>query len=242
VNSVPSKHPPPMPQPSSPSFAALRRRTFLPLLAALALPALAACGGTDESASAQAEAPMRDTTAPPIERQPLGEVDRLGAEPFNLVIELPWTTNRARRDSEPAAAQAELRELETLSTDDFDRVVFTFADFAAFPGYQVHLVDSTTVACGTEEADGETDEEGASVTLEGDAEQALVVRIQPARTQAEGSAVPTGQATIGQSHFVEGGLICAQDRALVWASSVSQGSEIRVLELREPHRLVVDLR
>ena len=235
-----------MPQPSSPSFAALRRRTFLPLLAALALPALAACGGTDESASAQAEAPMRDTTAPPIERQPRGEVDRLGTEPFNLVIELPWTTNRARRDSEPAAAQAELRELETLSTDDFDRVVFTFADFAAFPGYQVHLADSTTVACGTEErdedADEATDDEDETVTLEGDADQALVVRIQPARTQAEGSAVPTGQATIGQSHFVEGGLICAQDRALVWASSVSQGSEIRVLELREPHRLVVDLR
>jgi len=224
-----------MPQPSSPFSAALRRRSCLLLLAALALPALA-CGGSDEGTSAQAEAPMRDTTAPPIERQPLDEVDRIGANPFNLAVELPWTTNVASRDPEPAAAQAGLTQLETFSTDDFDRVVFTFVDHAPFPGYRVHLADSTSVACGT-------DGGGETVSLEGEAQQALVVRIRPARNQAGGAAaVPTGQATLGQSLFVEGGLVCTQDRALVWASSIAEGTEIRILELREPNRLVVDLR
>lgn len=190
---------------------------------------LAACGGSDGGdADARAQVPVQDTTVPPIERRPLDETDRTGLEPMNLVMELPWTENQVTRDPTPAAATATLTGEEVLSTQAFDRVIFSFSRDAAYPGYRARLVeDPTTLACGEGQEPPMAEGPVLAVTL---------------RPVAPGGDVRTGVRTFGQSLFQEGGITCQEDGAVTWMARVEGGSQVRLLELRDPRRLVVDLR
>ncbi len=200
-----------------------RRSRPVILLAALSL---AACGGGDAD-DAEPRVAIQDTTAPPIERRPLDETDRTGLEPMNLVMELPWTENQVSRDPTPAAATATLTDVEVLSTEAFDRVIFSFSRDAAYPGYQARIVeDPSALACGGEEPP----------VAEG---PVLAVTLTPV---APGSGVETGVRTFGQSLFQEGGMACRQDDGVTWVARLDEGAQVRVLELRDPRRLVVDLR
>lgn len=172
---------------------------------------------------------MRDTTVPPIERQPFTSTDEVGLEPFNLSVELPWTGNQLSRDPAEAAATSRLLEMETLSTDAFDRVVFRFSGDAPFPGYQARLVeDATEVSCA-----------GSPATLEGGPH--LVVTLRPVAPAGE-SGASGGVRSLGQPLFQDAGVACSEGGVLTWVARVAEGRQLRALELRDPRRLVVDLR
>jgi len=44
------------------------------------------------------------------------------------------------------------------------------------------------------------------------------------------------------TRFYEGGISCDADDVVTWIVGLSEGSEVRVLEMRTPPRLVVDIR
>lgn len=178
----------------------------------------------------QDQVPVRDTAVPPIERQPLTEADRVGLEPMNLSVELPWTGNQVSKDPAEAAPRATLLSLETLSTEGFDRAVFTFGGNAPFPGYRVRRV-----AAGAEPACAEA--------LEAPAEghELLEITLRPVYADRE-AATDTGLEPLGQSRFGDAGVACSDGDAVIWVARVPESEAVRVLELREPERLVVDLR
>ena len=203
--------------------------TPLPLLVLLAATGFQACGGESAEVASEAEVPVRDTTVPPVERRPFTATDREGLEPFNLAVELPWTVNRLRKAPVDAAPSATVLSVETVTTDAFDRVVFGFSRDAPFPGYQARLVtDATELAC----------DPGVEASEE---EPLLAVTLRPVYTDRQ-AAAGRGLGPVDGPHFGEAGVACASGDAVVWVARAGVAGELRVLELRDPRRLAVDLR
>jgi hypothetical protein len=193
---------------------------------------LFACGGGEASSDARPEVLPLDTTYTPLLREPLTDADLAGLVVADLVVELPWTTNRVSRGASEHAPRASLRAAEVSGHDGFDRVVFRFSDTTPFPGYEIERVASGhEVQCG---------EEGEAYTVAGD--RALVVRLTPARlSEGDESFLPLGLSRISQSRIQEAGAVC-EAHSVVWVATLADGEQVRVLELRGPNRLVVDVR
>jgi len=204
--------------------------SLLPFAAALTL---AACAGEGSSSGGAEAAAAVDSTIQPIAREPLTEADLVGLALEDLSVELPWTRNRVSRDPAPAQGPGWLESVETSGTEAFTRVAFTMSDIAFFPGYQIEFVEAgSEVPCG---------EDGKALDLSGD--RALLVRLAPANAHDDnGVRVRPGTRPLGVERFTDGGLVCDLNDNVVWAAGLDSGDQVRVLELRKPHRLVVDIR
>ena len=174
-----------------------------------------------------------DSTVRPVERQPLTEADLMGLAMADLSLELPWTQNRVSRDPAPSQGPGWLESVETSSGEGFARVLFAFDEIAFFPGYEVDFLDAgAEVPCG---------EEGKAMSLSGD--RALVIRLKPANAHdLEEVRVRVRTSALSPEQFTEGGLVCDLNDNVVWATGLNSGDQVRVLELRNPMRLVVDIR
>lgn len=203
-----------------------RLRSALPLLA---LTLAAACGGSGEQA---AEGMAQDTAVRPVERQPLTDADLMGMARENLAMELPWTSNRVTRDP-GASPRAPIASIEATGHDGFDRVVVTFVDMAPMPGYDVSIVEAgAELPCG-----------GGPLAVTLASGRMLVVRTNPSRAATDsGRTVRTGTSAMDHTRFQEGGLVCDDADVSIWAAGLAEGGEVRVLEMRAPVRLVVDVR
>ncbi|MGD8321245.1 MAG: hypothetical protein PVJ02_12335 [Gemmatimonadota bacterium] len=206
------------------------------LLTGTTLLALASCGGGDAPSGAREAAQATDTAIKPMVREPLTEADMAGLSMANLSVELPWTTNRISRDPAPAAPRAALRSVDVSEEDGFDRAVFTFGADTPFPGYGIQIADSTaTFTCGGEEQHLDQD----------DGARALLVHFTPARASDAGDVwVPVRLRSVAQARFQRAGVICDDGQEVVWMATLADGdgTDTRILEMRAPNRLVVDLR
>ncbi|MFQ5537136.1 MAG: hypothetical protein ACE5GJ_06755 [Gemmatimonadota bacterium] len=195
----------------------------------------AACRGEGEAPGGTAEAvPAGDTLIRPMERVPLTERDMAGLSMDNLAMELPWTENRVSREPLPASARGILESVDLSTTDDFDRAIFTFSRAAPVPGYELDIVEpGAEVACG---------EETKKVDLDG--EEVLVLRFRPATlTLPSGSRLlKPGTRRISLPHYREEGILCEARDEVVWAAGIASQKEVRILEMRNPQRVVVDIR
>ncbi len=207
-----------------------------PAWAALLL-TVAACGGKDSGNAAKqsaADSAAGPASAPVIQHQQLSDSDLAGLDAANLSIDLPWTGRSVRRAPSPAAAWATLNRVDVSGHTGFDRVTFTFDGGTPFPGYNVKLSKAgETLSCDGKEQPSK---------LSGDV--LLIVELDPARASRGGkSLVPVRTHTVrGQQRIVQAGLTCDAADQVTWAAGLSQGSEVRIIELRKPQRLVVDVR
>ena len=205
---------------------------FPSLLLFLALATATACGGSDAAGGSDASQ-ARDTAVRPVERQPLTDADLMGLDRANIAMELPWTSNRVARDP-GAAPRATVASIFATGHDGFDRLVVAFDAGSVMPGYDVALMESgQEVACG-----------GGPQAVSLGSERMLVVRTMPSRATAEDGTRNVRVGTSGMEHtrFREGGMACDDAGTTVWVAGLAEGSEVRVLELRAPARLVVDVR
>jgi hypothetical protein len=191
------------------------------------------CGGEEKTRDAAPQVSPQDTQYTPITREPLTESDLVGLAMIDLSVELPWTTNTVSRDPVELAARASLRAAEVSAHEDFDRVLFRFTDATPFPGYEISLADSAlSVPCG---------DNGAPYELTG--ERAIVIRFTPARaSEGDETFVSAGVRPVSQTRFQEAGLVCEDERTVAWVATLAAGDRVRVLELRNPNRLAVDVR
>lgn len=208
-----------------PSHSTLR---FVFVTASVVL--LAGCGGEGSRPEAAAEAPQ-DTFIRPIEREPLTEADLAGMNMAELSVELPWTRNTMARDAAPGAGAAHVRGARVAGHQGFDRVVFDLDDALPFPGYDIRLAQTgDTVVCG-----GRTEELAAA--------RSLVVRFLAATASDDGQTwIPRRMGATGASRMARAGAICDEGDTVVWVAELSNADQVRVLELRNPHRLAVDVR
>lgn len=130
----------------------------------------------------------------------------------------------------PEVRSVELQSVRAARHEGFDRVVFEFA--GSLPGYRVEYIDKPVRRCGT----------GDAVEVAG--QGWLKVRMTPAQAHDE-----KGRPTAGKTEPRPGLPILQQLEAtcdfegeLSWVLGVAKPNRYRVLELKDPPRLVVDVR
>ncbi len=126
-------------------------------------------------------------------------------------------------------APVTLREARTARNEGFDRLVLQF-DGDQLPGYHIEYVDKPVIKCGS----GDPTEVAGQGWLQ--------VRVQPAQAH-EGTTVTVAERERKPALpiFQELELTCDFEGEVTWVLGVKSPNKYRVMELREPTRLVVDV-
>jgi hypothetical protein len=196
------------------------QKSFGPLAIAFAC-LLGACGGDASEEADQAEVPQEEGLV-------LDSTDFVGIEAENVSFNLHWVQGPVNREpSRLAPPVNEIQEITTVEGAEFDRVIFHLANpEAEVPGYALAWSDTTVVNCQTNEP----------VSIVGD--QKLRVRItaasiQPPALRPQDPRYENLQALAST---------CPREGVLEWHFGVREQAQIRVIEMRAPRRLVVDVR
>jgi hypothetical protein len=139
-----------------------------------------------------------------------------------------WTAGAVKLQRQ-GLAPVTLRSVRAARNEGFDRVVFEF-DGAQVPGYQLEYVDKPVIKCGS----GDPTEVSGQAWLQ--------VRLTPA--QAHEGAQPTiteRERKAGLPVIQELELTCDFEGEVTWVLGSAHPNKYRVMELREPTRLVVDV-
>jgi hypothetical protein len=126
---------------------------------------------------------------------------------------------------------AVLRQVRTAQHEAYDRVVFEF-EGAELPGYHIEYIDKPVRSCGS----------GDVVALKGDGW--LEIRLQPAEAHTEEGAptVESRDRAPNQKIIKQLKLTCDFEADVTWVLGVASPNKYRVLELKNPTRLAVDIK
>jgi hypothetical protein len=180
-----------------------------------------ACGG--DEAPATGEQP----DAPQNEGLVLDSADFAGIEAANVTFNLHWTQGAVNRDPERLAPPVnEVQEVTTLEGEDYDRVIFHLGE-GSIPGYSLTWVEEPAVHC----------ESGEAIQIAGERRLLLRLTAATALPSALGPQDPRYEnlQAFASTCVREGG-------ALEWQLGVREQAQVRVIEVRNPRRLVVDVR
>lgn len=124
-----------------------------------------------------------------------------------------------------------LREVRAAAHEGFDRVVFEF-EGAEMPSYHIEYIDKPVRACGS----------GSVVPLKGDGW--LEIRFTPANAHTEDGkpTVKNREQTPNLKIIKEMKTTCDFEAEVEWVLGVSSPNKYRVLELKNPTRLAVDIK
>jgi hypothetical protein len=201
-------------------------------------------------ASAERRAAVQDTPmAPPA--LPVDTAPTAAAGTGTLPIDtLPASAPTIPTQPEPAApapfpgtagveqrerggiAPATLRAVRSATHEEFDRIVFEFE--GGMPGHHIEYVDRPIRECGS----------GRTVSVAG--QGWLRVRLDPARAhefvgETARTTVADRDRTLDMAVVRQLTLTCDFEAQVEWVLGMSSPNRYRVLELREPSRLVVDV-
>ena len=186
---------------------------------------VAACSDTPRPAPEDIPTP-----AEPVRIEALTDAELMGVSRDQIVMTLPWLNSPMSRDPALNAARATLRSVEFAAGGTFDRSTFEFGDDAAYPGYRIAWNDSTAASC----ADSTSVKPPAGT---------LVIRFEPSSAKADGKATiaQTSQRP-GLPSIASARQLCDAKDKLIWGLAATDSTRFRVVELRDPPRLVVDVR
>ena len=186
---------------------------------------LAAC--SDEGKPASEALPP----APPVEMEALTDAELMGIPRDRLILTLPWSEVPVSRDPAPNSARATLRSVDVSGGERFDRAIFVFGTDAPFPGYRIVWDDSAAAVCGEEDAP------------DLGPEPVLLIRFEPSIARDDGGRTTVAQLSRrpGLPAVATAAQLCDQNDHLVWALGASDSTRFRIVELRGPPRLLVDV-
>ncbi len=168
----------------------------------------------------------------PVSAEPNGS--RLSAAPPPATSEAGdtdgWSTGIVQR-SHPLDGVAILTGTRVGENEGFDRIVLEY-DEAEVGGYRIEYIDGPAFQCGS----------GLPVEIAG--ERWLLVRLQPTHAHTEEGIPTITERSLRPDLPVirEMRMICDFEGMVEWAVGVASMNPFRVLELREPGRLVIDVR
>jgi hypothetical protein len=229
--------------PVAPVAPVARAASVAPVAARLlaALVVAAACAAPADEARAPAGGPVTGgaavpqaaDTSPPAAAAPSPAA---GAGAPGAAVDGPadtsgtWTAGVTRVEREPAGV-ATLRAVRSARNDGFDRIVLDFGT-DPLPAYDVEYIDRPIRQCGS----------GDAVPVAGDGW--LRIHAQPARghTDAGEATVVERNRTLELPVLAALVMTCDFEAHVEWVAGVRSPNRYRVLELRNPTRLVVDIR
>ena len=189
----------------------------------------------DDGAAAEAPAPPPPPApeaftpaSPPADSVWVGDPPTRIPGPYRVLPD-GWTTGTVDLER-PDRPSATLVALRTARQDGYDRVVFEFD--GPVPGLHTEYVDTPVYTCGA----------GEALRLEGDGW--LRVTFQPARahTDAGAATVTERRAQPALPNLREYAVTCDFEADLTVILGLAAPTDYRLLELTDPHRLVVDVR
>jgi hypothetical protein len=179
----------------------------------------------EQTASADAGAEADAGVTPPPSPTPAGSQALQPEDPKNR----EWTAGLVdikRSTLKPVT----LREVRSARNEGFDRVVFQF-DGDQVPGYHLEYIDTPVIKCGS----------GDPTPIAG--QGWLQVRMQPAQAHADGKVTVAERERKPKLPVLEElELTCDFEGEVTWVLGVKHPNKYRVMELKEPTRLVVDVR
>ena len=157
----------------------------------------------------------------------LDSADFAGIEAANVTFNLHWVPGPVNRDPERLAPPVnEVQEVTTVEAEEYDRVIFHLGE-GGIPGYSIEWTEEPAVDCNSQQP----------VQIAG--ERRLVLRLTAASVlpSALGPQDPRYEnlQALASTCVREGG-------ALEWQFGVREQAQVRVIEMRQPRRLVVDVR
>ena len=154
----------------------------------------------------------------------LQSTDYVGLEDGNVSFHLHWVNGPISKEATAGAAPPALETVRTAAGQTFDRVMFRFVG-AELPSYEVAWTGESSEGCGRR-----SDPPAGAKHLR--------VRFRPAtspgRITAEVASDLVSVDGVAQT--------CAGDDVVEWHVAVSDSSQIRILEMRQPPRLIVDVK
>lgn len=126
---------------------------------------------------------------------------------------------------------AHLAEVRSARHENYDRAVFEFAT-DEMPGYKVEYIDKPVRACGS----------GDVVPLAGDGW--LEIRFYPANAHTEEGKPTVKNRAFAPNHEIvkEVKLTCDFEAEVAWVLGVASPNYYRVIELKNPTRLAIDIK
>ena len=139
-----------------------------------------------------------------------------------------WT---AGLTAKPGSEMTTLTEVRTAVHDEFERIVFAFGP-GPISGFKVEYIDAPVRQCGS----------GDVVALPGDAW--LSIRLEPsqAHTEAGAPTIVERSRVLNYENIKALRMICDFEGQVEWVAAVASPNQYRTLELKEPSRLVVDVK
>ncbi len=205
------------------SFVAMINRfTFLSLLALSFC--IASCGG-DKSPEDRAADSLRVLheiiTRDSTELAAIPEPDTGGTA--------RWTAN-SRSSRHEVTEAAMLGDVRTSTNPEYDRIVFVFRS-AQLPNWKIGYVGKDITTCG----------EGAPVTLSGKAW--LQINLEPCNAHDTAGHTTTAwrEKTFTYRSIEAMKQICDFEAVTTWVAGLRTAAKYRVIELKDPTRLVVDV-
>ena len=124
-----------------------------------------------------------------------------------------------------------LKDVRSAKHANFDRVVFEF-EGAQLPNYRIEYIDKPVRACGS----------GDVVPFQGDAWLSVLFTGANAHTEAGEPTIKDRTRSPNLTNVKDLKLICDFEAEVEWVLGVSSPNKYRLLELKNPTRLVVDIK
>jgi len=190
-------------------------------------PSLPPAPGVGTQSDAGTPLAPRDTTAAAA-RSP-ADAGAAAVEPDAVAQE--WTAGVVKREGPVAPPSAQLSAVRAARQEGFDRVVIEFAG-GALPGYHVEYVDKPLIRCGSGEPTQVAGRGWLQVRLAG----------AQAHTEEGKPTVAPRERTLQLGVLRELEQTCDFEGEVTWVLGLQKPNRFRVLELKAPTRLVVDVR
>ena len=208
------------------------RTACIVILATAALSA-GCSGGAEQNANVQNTAavpvPSRTAEAPATTAQAstAAPADEAASE---APAEFKGTADNTLKENTDAPGAALLRDVRSATHPNYDRVVFEFVG-AQIPSYKIEYIDKPVRACGS----------GNVVTFTGDAYLSVLFTGANAHTEAGEPTIKDRTRSPNHTVVKDLKLTCDFEAEVEWVMGVASPNKYRVLELKNPARLVVDV-
>ena len=176
-----------------------------------------------------AAAPSR-TAEPPITPSPSPANAPADEAASETPADFEGTAAVTEKKNPNVTGAALLKEVRSAKHANHDRVVFEF-EGSQLPGYKIEYIDRPVRACGS----------GDVVPFQGDAWLSVLFTGANAHTEAGESTIKDRTRSPNLTIVKDLKLICDFEAEVEWVLGVSSPNKYRILELKNPTRLVVDI-
>ena len=182
-------------------------------------------------ASGSAANAMNSSPTPTVTATPSAPANAAQDETAEDNAEFAGTAGITEKKNAGISGVATMNAVRTARHGNYDRVVFEFAG-AEMPTYHIEYIDKPVRTC----------DSGDVVPLAGDGW--LEVRFTPARAYDDNgnATIPDRERSPNLPIVKEMKITCDFEADLEWVLGVSSPNRYRVVELKNPTRLVVDIK